>query len=100
MIWFYLMASFGITFILMRGDPTKRLRRFLKQKYWFAKKLLNCAFCTGFWAGALVSLFLSFFAIDISTLLLFPFASCGVSGMLFMMFRFLEEKIYQPNTRS
>ena len=94
MTMFYLLACFGLTFIIMRGDPTKKIRRLLKNKYWTAKKLLNCAFCTGFWSGAAISILLCFFHVDKQTLLLLPFASCGFSGLCFTFFRFLEEKIY------
>lgn len=57
-----LLAGVGLSHLIVDGSIFKRLRGLLLEKYQhthtWVLELISCYQCTGFWAGALVALFL------------------------------------------
>jgi len=77
----YLLASFGLTAILIEGKPTYPIR-------WLAGKLLgawgrelfSCYLCLGFWVG--LGLSIPFFLGDALYMITSPFSAAGFSWAL------------------
>lgn len=51
LIFMLSIRFFLFDFILFKG-----FRKYLKQKFYVFRKLLNCTYCQGFWCGLAVSL--------------------------------------------
>ncbi len=75
MIFYYLLASIGIHWILKYGTILNIPRKTVIRVPIFAE-LFNCSLCLGFWSGIIISLITD---VDIR---LFPFASAGVCWMV------------------
>jgi flagellar biosynthesis protein FliR len=52
----FCLSSAGMTLIIVASDIMASPRSFLSRSV-FLGKLVNCSMCTGFWVGALLSLY-------------------------------------------
>jgi hypothetical protein len=55
--WRWLLATYGLTFLVCDSKLLERARRFVKMRSAFMRDLMGCFFCSGVWvAGALTML--------------------------------------------
>lgn len=91
-----LLACFGITFTLMYAEILDIIPiRPLLLKVNFFKKLLHCAFCTGFW----VSLFIGIIFADGMRIIPFALAGASVSYILDRITLFIDNLIAQQEKK-
>lgn len=69
----FLFATYGLTAILIVGQPMARIRRFLAR--WLGDHFVKCWLCMGFWSAIVCWLILRF----ISDVPLWLFAGAGVA---------------------
>lgn len=76
-MWFELISSLGLTYILKYGTILHTLRLFLSKNNFF-NELFKCSLCLGFWSGVFIAP-LIFIKYGIIYALLFPTASAAFS---------------------
>lgn len=55
----FVLGCSGITIIIVMSYVLEPVREFLSKKSRHIKKLLSCTMCTGFWVGAIASIWFS-----------------------------------------
>lgn len=84
-----LLASIGITMILMHGSIFKLPRRLLG-KIKILKKLLSCALCLGFWVGLALASAKYYIDGNLLELIYIPFASASLNWLFDSLMDFLQ----------
>lgn len=91
-----LLACFGVTFTLMYAEILDIIPiRPLLLKIEFFKKLLHCAFCTGFWS----SLFVGILFIEFKYIIPFALAGASVSYILDRITLLIDNLITQQEKK-
>lgn len=81
---YILLICYGITYLLRYAEIFNIPRKFLIKKSLFVKKVLKCQYCSGFWAGVILSAFLYTTGCSDNFLLMtLPVASLSFSGLLY-----------------
>ena len=52
----FTLGCTGITLIIVLSNLLEPVREFISSKFNFLNKLINCTMCTGFWVGAVCSI--------------------------------------------
>jgi hypothetical protein len=76
-MWFELISSLGLTYILKYGSILKKIRDILSTNSFF-NELFKCSLCLGFWSGVILSP-LIFIKHGTVYALLFPTAAAAFS---------------------
>jgi hypothetical protein len=84
----WLLACFGLTFLLCDAAITAVPRTWLVMRFGFFRKLLACYFCTGFWASLALAVGL---IREPLWLVLYGFAGASFSYALNVVLVALEE---------
>lgn len=76
----FILSGVGLTFIIVYGSIFEDVKKRIKSD--FIWDLVNCAQCTGFWVGFLISFYYGFF----------PVLGGGIiSGVCFIISKFMKE---------
>lgn len=86
-----LIASVGLTFIILQGRIFKEVRLLLSKVQIF-KELLSCSMCTGFWTGIFNAIIIG---LNLPQIFLFGLASSFLSYFFFSLFEYLDEVIFK-----
>lgn len=85
MLFYYLLSSLGLCFILKYSTLLRYARNFLVERSILLKELFNCSMCLGFWCGVALIPFLYKYENYKIVAYLYPFASssfCWVIDVL------------------
>lgn len=82
MIFYYLLACYGLMFIIKYGTPLKFLRNFLSKRFSWGAELIKCQYCVGFWAGVFVGIVIALASQPILIAILLPLASSAFCGIV------------------
>ena len=86
----YTLASYGLCHILMYGEILASIRSKIMQ-YRIISDLLNCALCTGFWTGAIISSFTPY------NIFIFSLYSAAVCFILHLATEIMLKKAYSKD---
>lgn len=75
MLFYYLLSSLGLCFILKYSTLLRCVRNFLAEKSILLKELFNCSMCLGFWCGVVLIPFLYKYENYKTVAYLYPFAT-------------------------
>ena len=67
-----ILACLGLNYLIMHAKVFNKIRNSIK-KIEFFNQMLNCAYCSGFWAGVIL--------LPFSPTILLPLISCWVCGV-------------------
>jgi hypothetical protein len=85
-----LLAGYGITFTLRDASITRRLREWLFGVSDFARDLVSCPFCLGFWCTALSAVL---WGVHNPQAILYGFAGAPVCWLLDLVGTYLERQV-------
>ena len=85
----FLLASFGMTMILVYGSIFEKIR----PKQGFFGKLFKCTMCTGFWSGIFINILLFILNKDLfNSIILGSFLSgCISSGSSYVLSKLVDD---------
>jgi hypothetical protein len=85
-----MLASWGLTHLLISGKIIERFRNKLIVRSNFFAELLSCYQCTGFWSGLLVSIY---FTTEPLHMVLMSLISSGICPIINSLYVYLNTKI-------